>query len=516
MVRGLALLRRLSLLAALVLVAAACNGIGEEISEEEQEVREAISGALPDLETYELAEVDEAEVRERLQQEIGSGDDQPVYVTLPILRANGEIQDKTWTAYHVNVRNIQPVYTDDFITREGAVEVPLDEIPQGPSSTFQGVPPDLTAQEVQGYFQERGEVDESVLQPSVLNLIGDRIEGAYYGGPDLASSYVIESLQTVLEPELGIEEAARLAGQIPENYLIYRHDDFQPPVEHDEGGTEFDVDPQSVSHDHGDHEHALDAESVDPQLHTQTQTLRPVMVADSTVYDPDTNTWLVSNWFDRVDAAANRQNAFLWLANIERDIPSSESSLSTDNNRVFVKTEVGGYLVLTEHGKNLITPYPSTTCGGSGSYIDVVRGLSGTSNNIDNEYWMWWTTNYGGGCGYISTLDRTPRNGAVAWSGYGSGTVDWTSYIFMHESGHVIGGTHRTNSAASPETEANHRCEFLGFWEFGPTGPSVMSYASGTRTYCLAQSPYPFDTATDDVKNLTQVAEFLHNALTTP
>jgi hypothetical protein len=334
------------------------------------------------------------------------------------------------------------------------------------------------------------------VQPSFLNIVGGRLEGALHQTDDDETVSVLEHLENLLELHVGPQEAARLAGLVDENYVLYRHRDFQPPVEHGETEEYADTDqPLPEGHHH---------DRAEPLLHANSRTIRPVMVADDTIYDPDTGTWLISNWFARVDAAANRQNAYLWLANIAPDLASG-STLGSDNNRILVRTQIAGYRVLTPFGKTQINPKPSAKCGGAGSFIDVVRGLS-TSSTSTNGYWMWWTRHYSGGCAYISTLGKSPRDGAVGWSGYGSGTVDWTSFVFMHESGHIIGGTHSTNTAASPETVSSHRCNFFGFWPVGPTGPSLMSYASGTRTYCFAATP----ASGTPKRNLTKVAEYLH------
>ena len=48
-----------------------------------------------------------------------------------------------------------------------------------------------------------------------------------------------------------------------------------------------------------------------------------------------------------------------------------------------------------------------------------------------------------------------------------------------------------------------------GFIPIGPTGPSLMSYASGTHTCCFAATP----ASGTPKRNLTKVAEYLHGAL---
>lgn len=487
------------ILAGLVLLvtAATCNGT----TGAEREVREAIAKALPDMKRYQLVTIDnEAEIVAQLEAAIG--DPGPVRLMLPIVDANNRVKMHQWTAYHVNLRELDRGLLQPDSNIVAAAEINLLE----PSRTFQGLPnwdDETFFATLQRWEKEPPAFDENLYQASVLNIIGGRLEGAYFGNPDSQVVSVLESLENLLEPRFGTDEAKRLAGLTANNYIVYNQADFQPPVLH--GEQEFPAEQLE----------SVDAAfALEPQLHTNTRTLRPVMVADSTIYDPDTGVWALSNWFARVDAAANRQNAYLWLASIAPNVTAPGFSGLADNNRIFVRTKIAGYLVLTPYGKSQLLPYPaaSNVCNGSSSsYIGKVTSLSNNYRNHLNEYWMWWTRQYGGGCAWIATLGRTPRNGAVGWSGFGDGTVDWTSFVFMHESGHIIGGTHTTNTAASPETLASHRCRLLGIWPIGPTGPSLMSYASGTRTYCFAASDH---TASNPFKrNLTKVAEYLHNNL---
>ena len=501
-----------ALTAAFTLLLSACTPpTGAEVP---QELADAIAQALPDLERYELVTVDDDPIVEALEAAVGDDGDEPVVAGLPILRADGRVSTVDWFAYHVDVRDLLP-----------AVQLPDSDLvagvaqpPEGPSLTFRGIPDwdDNTLIAQLETFESTGTIGDALLQPSVLNLIGGRLEGALLGTDDDTNASVLEHLETMLELHVGADEAARLAGLTPHNYLVYRQQEFQPPVLHGEQELPLVQSAGShAAHVAHDGENPLMAyaqepgtSGVEPSLHANVRTLRPVMIADDTIYDPDTGSWLINNWFSRVDAAANRQNAYLLLANIAPDIATG-STLASDNNRVLVRTKISGYLVLTPFGKTQINPKPSASCGGSGTFIDVVRTLSNTYTAVDNEYWMWWTRHYGGGCAYIRTLGRTPRNGAVGWSGFGSGTVDWTSFVFMHETGHIIGGTHTTNTAASPETVSSHRCNLFGFWPVGPTGPSLMSYASGTRTYCLAATP----SAGTPKRNLTNVAEYLHSFL---
>ena len=501
-----------TLIVALALVVAACTQ--PSIPPVPEELAEALAEALPDLEGYELVTIDDAPIVAELEALIGAGSDEPVVAGLPIMRADGSVATVNWIAYHVNVRDL----LSELETPDSNLVQGLDMDLSAPSRTFRGIPDwdDNTLLGKLSEFEKAGAVDDPLLQPSVLNLIGDRLEGALLGTDDDTNASVLNHLETMLELHFGAEEASRLAALTTANYVVYRQQEFQPPVSH--GEEEHEVNQVSGAHgEHGDAgvanplmAYAQDPASVDvaPSLHANVRTLRPVMIADDTIYDPDTGTWAINNWFARVDAAANRQNAYLLLANIAPDIATG-STLATNNNRILVRTQIAGYLVLTPFGKTQINPKPTASCGGSGTFIDVVRTLSNSYTAVPNEYWMWWTRHYGGGCAYIRTLGRTPLDGAVGWSGFGSGTVDWTSFVFMHESGHIIGGTHSTNTATSPETVSSHRCNLFGVWPIGPTGPSLMSYAGGTRTYCYAATP----SSGSPKRNLTHTAEYLHSFL---
>ena len=495
------------LTAAFALLVAACTTPpGQEVP---QELSDAIETALPDLERFELVRIDDDPIIEALEAAATDGSNEPIVAALPILRADGSVATVDWIAYHVDVRDLLPAIQ----LPDSDVVAGIEQLPQGPSLTFRGIPDwdDNTLFARLEELESVRDIGDALLQPSVLNLIGGRLEGALLGTDDDTNASVLEHLETMLELHVGADEAARLAALTESNYLVYRQQEFQPPVLHGE------QEPPGVgangAHAEHDGENPLLAYAQEPSadgaersLHVNGRTLRPVMIADDTIYDPDTGTWLINNWFARVDAAANRQNAYFLLANIAPDV-STGSTLTSDNNRIIVRTKISGYLVLTPLGKSRINPKPSDTCGGEGTFIDVVRTLSNTYTTVANEYWMWWTRHYGGGCAYIRTLGRTPQAGAVGWSGFGDATVDWTSFVFMHESGHIIGGTHVDDNATSPDTVSSHRCNLFGFWPVGPTGPSLMSYASGTRTYCFAATP-----ATGSPKrNLTNAAEYLHS-----
>lgn len=454
-------------------------------------VKAAVLEALPDLKNFQLVKVQDGPIITSLTELAQKGGTTAVSINLPILNTEGKQVDHAWTLYPVNVRgqNLPPSAADQ-ITEPREVK--------GPSLTFQGVP-DLDDEGFKSllsrYEETKPNLDESTLQASVLNVIGSQLQATYFGNPDIAGASVLEGLQTVLEPKFGAEEAKRIAALSPDNYLLYRQADYQPAVTHGESELPPEVKVGALNH--------VGERGI--------KVLHPVMVADATIYNPDTGTWLLPNWFARVDGAANLQNFMYMWAQFGPDFNSAPTSaLSVNNNRIFVRTRIGAYKVLTRYGKSILN-MGSNLCGGSNSYLGNVRQLSTNSPAYPNEYWMWWTIRWGGGCAYVRTINQTPRNGAVGVSGYSAASQDWVSFVFMHEGGHIIGGTHTTdNTGNTGETWNSQRCKLLGIWPFGPVGPSLMSYAGGTRTYCFAAT----DHARNPVnKNLTRVAEFLHNAL---
>jgi hypothetical protein len=488
--------------ALLVLAAVACtDGGGGGDDGIPQELADAITEAFPGLDAFELVSIDDAGIVADLRAHAlgGEGGQVARQVRLPLYDADGVRTEADWLAYHVDVRQV-------------AIDVPdsddFDHLsPSGPSMTFRGVP-DWSYEQTMAWLGivAEGGFDPTVLQPSMLALIGDHLEGAHFGIGLNQNVTVIEHLGNALQPHFGTSRADELAALVAENYLVYIQSQYRGQLLHGEPHSAL-VAPSGVETAVADGAEP----SVTPLIHTQVRELRPVMVADATVYDPSTNTWHISNWFDRVDAVANRQDANLWLSNIAADVPSWASDLPVNNNRILVRTRIAGYEALTLAGQTRLSyPAASKACGDTAdTFINRIRLLSRDVIAFPNEYWMWWTREYGGGCAYIEALGETPHRGAVGWSGYGDGTHDWTSFVFMHESGHILGGTHRTNDGTSPETLPNHRCNLLGEIPFGPTGPSLMSYASGSFTFCFAAS----DTSGAQKRNLTQVAEYLNEHL---
>ena len=239
--------------------------------------------------------------------------------------------------------------------------------------------------------------------------------------------------------------------------------------------------------------------------------LRPVMVADATVYDAVAGERLVPNYFARVDAMANRQDLFFAWANLASDAaPPSLTSLTQFSNAFAVRTRIGGYRRLTVSGQEGFA-FPDSECGapGDGTLMDAYAQRSRDANTLENEYWMWWTNTdrYPGswGCaGGFGVLHETPRDGAVSWTSFRNYTLETVGQTFMHEGGHLLNAVH---SAAATGV----RCSVLGILPFGVTGPSIMGGTGdrNLRANCFAVTP---GTATA-LRNRTRVAEYLHQRL---
>jgi len=216
---------------------------------------------------------------------------------------------------------------------------------------------------------------------------------------------------------------------------------------------------------------------------------------------------LVPNYFARVDAMANRQDAFFRFVQISGTQAPASLTAVDPSNAFSVRTRIAGYRRLTVTGQERLT-FPADSCGDAGSLVDNYRTLSWDKHTYDNEYWMWWTntTAYPGswGCAYIGALHETPRRGAVGWTSFRNYTLETVGQTFMHETGHLIDARHSA-------TVTSHRCRLLGIFEFGVTGPSIMGGTSdrNLRTNCFAVTQ---PTATS-MRNLTRVAVYLHQRL---
>ncbi len=405
----------------------------------------------------------------------------------------------SWTAYHHDVR--EPGVQDCAIDADTFEDVDCEAV-DGPSLTFQGMPW-LEANEVRNVVigeTEKNLDDESLYQMSVIAVIGDELDATYYGAqleaPFTPSS--LQGLRSVLDVHYDAETVERLLAANTANYLLLNQVDLRLGIE----DPELDDAPgQAAVAEVGRANHFLE---------DGVKFLRPVMVADATVYDADTGERLVPNYFARVDAVANRQDLFFAMAQLSA-LPVDAGVSDLDLPNAFaVRTRIAGYRRLTTSGQADFT-YPSEDCGalGDGTLMDEYAERSRDRNTVDNEYWMWWTNTdrYPGswGCaGGFGVIDETPRDGAVSWTSFRNYTLETVGQTFMHETGHLMNAVH--SRAATSQ-----RCTVLGIFPFGVTGPSMMGGTSdrNLRTNCFALTP----SGTSTPRNRTRVAEWLHTNL---
>jgi hypothetical protein len=468
------------------------------------ELEAAVRHALPSLRRFELITLNaEKDVVALVAHAADSTASRvPLHLTLPILQPDGTQVWTFWTAYHHDQREfgasdcaIDPVSLEDV----DCVKV------NGPSLTFQGMPA-LSPAEIRELFIGETEKnlpalqDERVYQLSTIAVVGDELDATYHGqaldAPHTPSS--LQGLRSVLDVRYDAATVDRLlAGGGGANYLLHNQMDLVNV------GLE-DVDLHTAA--------LADApDTVRPSNHfleDGVKYLRPVMIADGTVYDAEAGVRLVPHYFARVDAMANRQDLFFALVQLSAQAaPASLTSLEAWSNAFSVRTRIAGYRRFTPAGQAGFS-FPDTSCDAEDSLIQAYQDRSRDSTTVDNEYWMWWTNTdlYPGtwGCAYIGRLHLTPRGGAVGWVSFRNYTLETVGQTFMHETGHLLNANH-TGVAA------NHRCRLLGILPIGVTGPSIMGGTSdrNLRTNCFAVTPDP----APSLRNRTRIAEYLHGRL---
>lgn len=509
----------------LVLLAACTDALrlAPATSPESLRLRGVIAEALPGLEAYELVAFPQGEeIARRLR---GIADDlagvspaDPIgRFELPVL-AKGGITTHPFTLYYVNVRGPE-VGLFDYDPEQGPR--PAAETVRPYSYTFRGLPADERALERALFMlalgDEKALQDEARYQASTVSLIGDELAFSY-SGPQLPNASVGQGLRSLLQPYVPAPELERLLREAGVDYIVYDPADDATSIEafHPKLGPERSDPPRGAEHDHAGHAHAGAPRPQNHFFEDGEKTLRPSVIADATIYDPDTRTWLVTDWFERVDTAVLRQD-FAWTwTQLGADIPPGASALPRDNNRLSVRTKVSQYYRLTRYGKTLADPaaYPSDGCKGSDTLIKVFRDISAKQIHVDNEYWLWWTNDRGSGCAYGGVLGLAPRDGNVGWVGMRNKTADRSALTFAHESGHIIDASHSIDAEGdtgwTASSSSGHRCYLLGIFPLNPQGASLMSYdTSGSRTYCFAYT----GPEGSPKKNTTRVAEFLHTAL---
>ena len=472
--------------------------------EPSDELEAAVRWVLPTLERFVLINLPDEKARVDLLDWTTqpSADVEPLQLVLPILQPGASTPTYIpWIAYHHDLRSLG--VADCAIDPITFADVDCQEV-SGPSLTFQGMPW-MDAQEMRNVFigeTEKNLADESLHQMSVISIIGDELEATYYGqqltAPHTPSS--LQGLRSVLDTRLDAATVDRLLAGANVNYLLHNQIDLNMGRYDDE----LHLDGAAA---------ATDA-SIAPANHfleDGIKYLRPVMIADSTVYDAVAGERLVPNYFARVDAMANRQDVFFAWANLSGvAAPPSLTSLTEFSNAFAVRTRIGGYRRLTEAGQRDFS-FPTDRCDalGNGSLMDEYAERSRDENRLENEYWMWWTNTdrYPGawGCaGGFGTLHETPRDGAVSWTSFRDYTLETVGQTFMHEGGHLLNALHSASATGT-------RCRVLGIFPFGVTGPSIMGSTGdrNLRANCFAVTP---ETASV-LRNRTRVAEYLHGRL---
>ena len=510
-----------------------------------EDLRTAIAIALPGLRDYTLLQFPAEKVVSDLEALMAVGGERPIVVQLPVRDTNGRIdQSFAFTAYHHDLR--LPTAADcDGASQEGGLACTAIA---GASATFQGVPAwndallaDVLAfpEEYEPLIVDGDRLREDRFQPSIISLIGEGPNAsmtslaAFYFGQDLAAPSGLQSLRSVLETVHGPKLTERLvAAAGADTYLVYSLADYDVPdehVDHANGHPESLSASRSTHHAHDDRGAETTGE-VAPLGHVGIDgpgfsTLVAQMVADTTIYDRRLNNPRVQpGWVSRADHAANLQDlAFTWLQ-IYADAPANTTTLQQRSNAFVVRTRIGRYWALTEASARAFT-FPANTCSTSPALIETYRDLSpSTVRDDDLEFWAWWTntnryatfdangnlTNTGDlGCAFVGTMGQTGRDNNVSWTHLSFQTLDNTSATFLHETGHLLNGSHRTTAT----TRASQRCNLLGFIPIGPTGPSLHArrVAGTTRTLCFARTEAGDTTA----RNMTRVAEYLHGLLPT-
>ena len=490
----------------------------------ERQLRQALTRALPGLRRYELVTYDDDAIVRLLRDLAARSPDAPQHVSLPVVDTRGALRmEFDWTVYHHDVRD--PNAQSCLLDVRGAL---FCEPISGPSLTFQGMPnlsfrayrdllhrgrtePEQVAKELS---------DEHRYQLSTLGIVGDALVGSY-SGLALDAPSVIQGLGSIFEVSFGAKKAEELLALTSHNYLVYNRLFYDEPIEMPAppdvtvSGAQHLQAHEHPGHEHGERDHpSQPALIVTPQSHFDEfddwPILRPMMVADATIWDADAQEWLVDSFFERADYVANVQaNAFNWLQ-IFPDAPAGSSTLDQWSNALAVRTQIGGYWRLTQAGQAALQ-YPTATCAATNSFIDEVRKLSPDSKTFDNEYWAWWTNHqdYGLGCAFGGTFGNTGRNSAVSWQHISAQTLDATASTFMHETGHIMNGTH--GGPTHPWANVSQRCRLLGVLEVGPTGPSLLHprITGTTRTNCFA----PTLDGDTTKKNMTRIAEHMHDNL---
>ncbi len=486
----------------------------------DQLLRQAVARVYPDMKDFRLIKFDDRAIVSQLKTlatasaanpELAT---KPTAITLPIVDADGKVTSYPWTVYHHNVRAESADFGLYILDLERKTTTRLEQAAlRGPSFTFQGVP-NLSAKDFTDFVKtvvasgKAGEAllsDEKTYQASDVSIINNQLS-ASYAGNNVQYPSVLEGLKTTLYMHYPVAQVDSLLGQATYTYLLYNQLHYLPERVHGYPENQASIlTPQ---------------ETIKPLGHFEDEEFKAelllVPIMDATIFTASTNTWLIPEAHAYAESAVNKQNSvWQWTA------ISMDQSGEISNSSLSVKTTIHQFVGLSGNSLSQLDPdnsdhYPADSCRDEDddgkSFIQNVANVFAGLYDDDNMYKLLWTNAYGGGCAWAGTLNSNPKF-ATGWVGMKDSTMDFIKETQVHESGHIVGGTHAFDEfGSSGETTHLHRCKLLGIAEIGHEGPSLLSYnRTNPHTLCFA---YPTESGTPE-KNLTKVAKFLHNNLVT-
>lgn len=463
------------------------------------ELDRALRYALPWLRDFTLLELDDAEpIAALLAHAADPGAaTTPLHLTLPIRQPDGAVEAIGWTAYHHDLRG--EGVSDCAIDADTGADVDCVEV-DGPSLTFQGVPvleaADYEARMADTPGNLETLMNELLYQVSVLAVVGGALDGTYHGrrldDPHTPSS--LQGLRSLLDVRYDAATTERLLALTPATYLLFNEIDVVLPAE--DGDVELEPAARAAEPRVAPASHFLE---------DGIKTLRPVMVADATIYDAVERTWSVTDFRGRVDAMVNRQALVFAVLQLDAaEAPAHLTSLTQWSNAFAVRTRIGGYRRFTEAGQNRFA-WPEHACSDSPSLLEAYRARSGDVLGLENEYWVWWTntTRYAdtAGCAFVGGFGSAPNDRGTAWVSLRDASNQVVGSTLLHETGHLLNARHA-------DGRNRHQCRLFGILPVGPNGPSLMvtGVDRATRTQCLALT---LDTDTA-LRSRTKAAEHLH------
>ena len=362
---------------------------------------------------------------------------------------------------------------DCAIDAETFEDVDCEEV-SGPSLTFQGVPW-LDAQEIRNVFI--GETEKNLSDEAGSSCRrSSRSSATSSTPPTTAGAHRAPHPQQPAGPA----QRPRPAATTPRpssacsparaaNYLLHNQVDLVVGIE--DVDLHLDAAPTGA---------AAAPPAIAPSNHfleDGIKVLRPVMVADSTVYDAEAGVRSVPNYFARVDAMANRQDLFFAWAQLSAATrpPASPRGLEQRLRRAHPHRRLPA-----AHRERPGGSASPTECSGPGDPHRRLRpalarqhhGRERVLDVVDEHRPL---PRRLGLRGYTGVLGKTPRDGAVGWTSFRNYTLETVGQTFMHETGHILDAVH---SAAA----TGLRCRVLGI--LPSASPAPRSWAAPATATC--------------------------------